>query len=110
MTAGLAKVAVEFTQIAVEDIWFISRYVAEKSGVNKPRQIHIGNVDLSKRASARKPARAAKKNKAKAKTKTKAKAKTKTKAKTKPSPKHRKSAVLASLPRARAAGAKRYMQ
>ena len=51
--AGALRVAVEFTQIGIDDVWFLSRYVAEKSGVNRPKQIGSGAIDLSGRIKAK---------------------------------------------------------
>jgi hypothetical protein len=92
LVAGLSKVAVEFTHVPVDDVWFISRYVAEKSGVSKPRQIGSGHIDLgdldpfspARGSASRKKKSAKSKPKAKARSKAKTKPKTKAKAKTKP--------------------------
>jgi hypothetical protein len=71
LIAGLSKVAVEFTHVPIDDVWYLSRYVAEKAGVHKPGQIGTGMIEYE-------TPRAKKKTKAKTKAKTKPKAKRKT--------------------------------
>ncbi len=38
-------VGVEFTRIADDDVWYIARVIAEKSGASRPRIIHVGVLD-----------------------------------------------------------------
>jgi hypothetical protein len=79
LIAGLSKVAIEFTEIAVEDVWHLSRYVAEKAGVHKPGQISGGMIELEDLLAHYKHEARASKKKPKAKAKAKAKTKTKKK-------------------------------
>lgn len=93
LIAGLSKIAIEFTEVSIEDVWFLSRYVADKAGVSKPRQIGSGMIDLDELAfpsRARKSSARTKKSKAKAKPKAKLKKKKAVKAKSKAKTKTKK--------------------
>jgi hypothetical protein len=39
LTGGLAKIAVELRSLSAEDVWHLSRHVAEKAGLGEP--IHL---------------------------------------------------------------------
>jgi hypothetical protein len=75
LVAGLSKVAIEFTEVSMDDIWFLSRHVAQRSGVDKPGQIGAGLIELRKLIRQVDRARARRRAKGKPQAKTKAKAK-----------------------------------
>jgi hypothetical protein len=74
---ALCKVAIEFADIPVEDVFFLSKYIADKSDVSVPKQISVNVLGTKKKARPKAKTKPKPSSKKKTKTGTRAKAKKK---------------------------------